>query len=275
MRLSNLYKTMVSIAVLTTMHGQAADYTLSHTVLGQTTSVDFNTVAGAGVSNWQVAGVNQLNYQWFYYRVGSGGPEAPIQNISATPAVVFTPAARTLDLTYDNGSYSVRTLFQLTGGNTPNLSEGITVHNHSGGSLDFHFFQYSDFDLFGSTGGQSVQFYTNSVTGQFYRALQTGGTRTVEEKVNSANPPIGHFEANLGGATLASLTDGASTTLSDSTSAGVGNVTFAYQWDVTIANGGSFQLSKLLTIVPEPTVLSMVIVSIAGAVIVRRNKNKH
>ena len=274
MRLLNLYKMMVCVAMFASMSGQGADFTLSHTVLTKTTSVDFNTVAGAGVSNWQVAGVNQLNYQWFYYRVGNSGPEAPIQNISATPTVVYTPAARTLDLTYDNSSYSIRTLFQLTSGNTPTLSEGITVHNHSGASLDFHFFQYSDFDLFGASGGQSVQFYANSVTGQYYRALQTDGTRTVEEKVNSANPSISHYEANLGGSTLASLTDGGPTTLSDSASAGVGNVTFAYQWDVTIANGGSFQLSKLLTIVPEPTVLSIVIISIAGAGIMRRNKNK-
>ena len=274
MRLLNLYKMMVCVAMFASMSGQGADFTLSHTVLGKTTSVDFNTVAGAGVSNWQVAGVNQLNYQWFYYRVGNSGPEAPIQNLDLTPAVVYTPAERKLDLTYDNGSYSVRTLFQLNSGNTPTLSEGITVYNYSGASLDFHFFQYSDFDLFGQAGGQSVQFFTNSVTGQYYKALQTDGQRTVQELVNTATPPIGHYEANIGNATLSSLTDGGPTTLSDSGSAGVGNVTFTYQWDVTIANGGSFQLSKLLTIVPEPTVLSMVIIAIAGSGIMRRNKNK-
>ncbi len=274
MRFPCLYRLLILLGSLGSFQSQGADYTLSQTVLGQYSSVDINTVAGAGVSNWQVAGVNQLNYQWFYYRVGAFGPEAPIQAIDNTPTTVYNAAARTLDLTYDNGSFSVRTLFKLTSGNTPNLSETITVHNHSGGSLDFHFFQYSDFDLFGQSGGQSVQFSTNSVTGQYYKALQTDGLRTVEEKVNSATPPISHFEAQLGNATLASLTDGGPTTLSDSVSAGFGNVTFAYQWDVTLANNESFQLSKLLTIVPEPTTFSLIILAVAGARIMRGSKNK-
>ncbi|NOS69179.1 MAG: hypothetical protein HOP33_04535 [Verrucomicrobia bacterium] len=259
---------------LGTLSGQAADYTLSQTVLGKTTSLDINTGAGAGLSNWNAGGVNQLNYQWFYYRVGSGGPESPIQNINPTPTTIYNAATRTLDLTYDNGSYSVRTVFQLSGGNTPNLSESITVQNHSGDNLDFHFFQYSDFDLWGLGGGQSVQFFTNSVTGQYYRALQTDGLHTVEEKVNSANPPISHFDAQLANVTLNSLTDGNPTTLSDQVSAGVGNVTFAYQWDVNIANNGSFQISKLLTIVPEPSALSILIMSIAVGRLMRRNNVK-
>ena len=274
MRFPCLYRLVILIGSLATIQSHAADYTLSQTLLGQYSSVDINTVTGAGVSNWQVGGVNQLNYHWFYYRVGAVGPEAPIQNIDNTPTTVYNAAARTLDLTYDNGSYSVRTLFKLTSGNTPNLSETITVNNHSGSSLDFHFFQYSDFDLYGLGGGQSVQFSTNSVTGQYYKALQTDGTRTVTELVNSAAPAISHFEAQFANVTLTSLLDGGPTTLSDATSAGVGNVTFAYQWDVTLADTGSFQLSKLLTVVPEPSTFSLIILAIAGARIMRGNKNK-
>ena len=264
---------LVLAGCLGTLPVQGADYTLSHTTLaGQVSSVDINTVAGAGVSNWQVGGVNQLNYHWFYYRVGAVGAESPIQNIDNTPAVTYNALARTLDLTYDNGSYSVRTFFKLNSGATPNLSETITVHNHSGGNLNFSFFQYSDFDLNGLAGGQSVQFSTNSVTGLYYKAVQTDGTFTITELVNSANPPISHFDAQLANNTLTSLTDGNPTTLTDSTSAGVGNVTFAYQWDVSLADNQSFQLSKLLTIVPEPSALSLVLVSISIAYSIRRRK---
>lgn len=273
MYLPRLFAFVTLVGCLGTVTLRGADYTLSQTTLaGQFSSVDINTVAGAGVSNWQVAGVNQLNYHWFYYRVGAAGAESPIQNIDNTPAVIYNALARTLDLTYDNGSYSVRTLFKLNSGATPNLSETITIHNHSGADLDFSFFQYSDFDLNGLAGGQSVQFSTNSVTGQYYKAIQTDGTFTVTELVNSASPPISHFDAQLANITLASLTDGNPTTLSDSTSAGVGNVTFSYQWDVSLANNESFQISKLLTIVPEPSSLSLILVTIATAYSIRRKK---
>ncbi len=278
MRFSRIFRPIVVLAgVLAALPSHSADFTLLHTgptALNKPTSIDINTVTGAGVYNWNAAGVSQLNYHWFYYRVGAVGGESPIQTIDNTPTTTYNAAARTLDVVYDNGSYSVRTFYKLTGGNTPNLSETITINNHSGGNLDFHFFQYSDFDLFGSTGGQSVQFSTNSVTGQYYKALQTDGTHTVTELVNSATPPISHFEAQYAGNTLGSLLDGSPTTLSDTTSAGVGNVTFAYQWDVNMANNTSFQLSKLLTIVPEPTALSLVIVSVATMRMLRRNEKK-
>lgn len=271
------YRLLILAGSFAAVGSQAADYTLSHTgatALNKPTSIDINTVTGAGIYNWNAAGVSQLNYHWFYYRVGAVGPEAPIQNINNSPTVVYTPAARALDLTYDNGSYSVQTSFQLTGGNTPNLSEIITIHNHSGANLDFHFFQYSDFDLFGSSGGQSVQFSTNAVTGQYYKAIQTDGTHTITEKVNTATPPISHFEAQYVGNTLGSLLDGSPTTLSDTISAGVGNVTFAYQWDVNMADNTSFQLSKLLTIAPEPSAISLVIACIATMRMARRVQEK-
>lgn len=278
MRFSCFFRpTVALVGILAALPSYSADFTLSHsgpTALNKPTSIDINTVTGAGVYNWTAAGVSQLNYHWFYYRVGAVGGESPIQAIDNTPTTTYNAAARTLDVVYDNGSYSVRTFYKLTGGNTPNLTETITVHNHSGGNLDFHFFQYSDFDLFGSTGGQSVLFSTNSVTGQYYKALQTDGTHTVEEKINSANPSISHFEAQFAGNTLASLLDGSPTTLSDTTSAGVGNVTFAYQWDVNMADNSSFVLSKLLTIVPEPTALSLVVVSFATMQMFRRNEKK-
>jgi hypothetical protein len=261
-----------SIAVLT---GRAAVYTLSHsgpTALNKPSSIDINTLGG--INNWIAGGVGQLNYHWFYYRVGNAGPELPLEALDNTPAEVYNAAARTLDVTYDNGLYSIRTVYRLTGGNTPNLTETITVHNYSGAALDFHFFQYSDFDLFGTPAGQSVLFSTNSVTGQYYKATQTDGSHTVTEVVNSANPAISHFEAGFFNATLSSLTDGGPTTLSDTTSAGVGNVTFAYQWDVNLANNTSFQLSKLLTIVPEPGVFSLFGISIVGAFISRRGRIK-
>jgi hypothetical protein len=256
-------------------NASASDFTLANK--NSTMGVNI-TNAAAGVQSWTVDGVNYLNHQWFYFRVGSGGPEAPIQSISSTPTISLTTLSSfsLLNLTYANASYSVQTSIKLSG-NTPgsgraNLAEDITVRNLSGAPLDFHFFQYSDFNIHGVAGGQSVQFFQNAINGEYYKAVQTDGIRTVTEVLNSTIVPLGHVEAGLFNSTLASLNDGASTTLSDVTSAGVGDVTFAYQWDVTLAPGASFQLSKLIEIAPEPS--SMSILGIAAAVYAARMKSK-
>ncbi len=252
-----------SAVLLLSLGASAQDITIAN----KNSSLDVNTNTSAGVINWNVDGVDYAKNQWFYYRVGSG-PESPLQSITSSPAVAITSLSSfaRLNLTYANSSYSVLTSLRLTG-NTPGsgrsqLNEDITVSNLSGSPLDLHFFQYSDFDLFGTTGGQSVQFYQNSANSQYYKAVQNDGTRTVTETVNSTIFPIGHFEAALFNDTLSSLTDGTPTTLNDVTSAGVGDVSFSYQWDVTLAPGASFQLSKLIEIVPEPS--SMAILALAG-----------
>jgi hypothetical protein len=75
--------------------------------------------------------------------------------------------------------------------------------------------------------------------------------------VNTANPPIGHYEANLFANTLTSLGDANPTTLNDIAAVGIGDATYAYQWDVLLAPGASFQLSRLTSIVPEPTTAAL------------------
>jgi hypothetical protein len=101
----------------------------------------------------------------------------------------------------------------------------------------------------------------NDVTGQYYRVTQVGGGASVTETINSAAPPIGHFEAGIYDQTLLSLTDGNPTTLSDTVFAGPGDVTFAYQWDVVLGPGGSFQISKLIA-VPEPSSATLALTGI-------------
>ncbi len=162
-----------------------------------------------------------MTQSWLFYRVGAVGPEAGIQNIGAPVVNQYLNNAsfRLLDVSYANSGYSVRTVYSLTG-NDPgtgkaNLSETLTVANSSAGNLDFHFYQYSDFDLGGNPGGQSVLFSQNTVNGQYYKVTQTDGSRSVTETINSAVPPIGHYEAAYFANTLNSLNDGNPTTLGD------------------------------------------------------------
>ncbi len=244
----------------------------SYTITNKNSALDINVASGpGGVNNWKIDGVDQLNLQWFYYRVGNVGPEYPIESINGTPTV--SSGSRSLTVTYANSSYSVRTLYSLSGGNvgsgTSYLDETITINNTSASPLNFHFFQYSDFNIGGVTGGQSVQFFQNP-SGLSYYNIQSGGSRSVNETVT----PASHFEAALYNQTLASLTDGSPTTLNDNLSAGPGNVTFAYQWDFTLAAGGSFQIQKLIGVVPEPSSMALVSSGLLGLALFGRQRKK-
>ena len=239
-----------------------------YTLTNHDSVAKFDVASGPGsMFNWTVDGVNQLNQSWFYYRVGSSGPEYPIENINGTPTInsyVNIPTLSRLHITYANSSLSVETLYILNGNSAgsgkANLSETVTVINGGASSLDFHFFEYSDFNLENTAGGQSIQFVTNSVNGQYYKAIQTSGDgASVTETITSASPPIGGYEAALYNQTLSSLLDGNPTTLDGVTNAGPGDVTFAYEWDVNLAPGASFQISKLLALaVPEPSSMALI-----------------
>ena len=264
------------LACLSGISAQADDFTLSQK--NATLGVNI-TNAAAGVVKWNVDGVNYLNFQNFYYRAGAQTSESSVQSISSSPTVSFTQipnALSLLDVTYANASYSVRTVYQLTGGNagsgSSGLSETITVKNLTGSALDFHLFQFSDFNLWGQPGGQTAQFGFDTL-GQPYKVTQTDGTHTLTESVNANSAPVGHFEAATGNTTLTSLTDGATTVLNDNATSGPGNVTFAYEWDATLAaNGGTLTISKLMNIVPEPTTATIILTAIGTSLAVRRRK---
>ena len=239
-----------------------ADFALSH----KNSSALINiTNAGAGVVNWSIDGINNLGYQTLFYRVGNT-PEALVQSISSTPTVSFVEVPNTLsklDVTYANSVLSVQTLFQLTGSTAGSgkggLSQTITVKNLSLAPLDFHLFQYSDFDLGGLTGGQSVQFSFDALS-QPYQVTQTGGASILTETVNANSAPIGHYQAGTTPAILGSLIDGLPTTLSDAANASGGNANFAYQWDIVLQPNETLTISKLMNIVvPEPSVATMLL----------------
>lgn len=246
----------------------ASDYTLNH----RNSSLDINvTSADVGLVNWTVDGVNSLNYQGLFYRIGSGA-ESSLLGISGTPVASITQipnALSLLDVTYGNALFSVRTVYQLTGSSAGSgksgLSQSITIKNLSDSPLDFHLFQYSDFDLLGAPGGQTAQFSFDNL-GQPYKVSQTDGASTVIATVNASTAPVSHFDATLFNSTLSSLQDGSPTILGDSATAS-GNATFSFQWDVTLAaageNGDSLVISQLFSIVPEPASGSLILLGMA------------
>jgi hypothetical protein len=221
--------------------------------------VQMNVASQAGMFNWFVDGTDHLAQQWFWYRVGSSGGEASINSIG-TPSVV-TPAVDEVRVSYSHASFGVEVSYQLAGGvagsGVSSINETILLTNPTATPLNLHFFQYSDFDL-GSPANDRVQLGTNSV-GLFNFAYQYNDQISLFEDVGNAvgtvAPGATHGQASAFPNILNSLNDANPTTLADNQNVvGPGDVAWAFQWDLTIAPGGSATISKLKSLtVPEPS----------------------
>jgi hypothetical protein len=235
---------LVSLAMVLPSHGQI-------TTLSSGASIArIDPYSQAGLFDWTVSGTDQLKKQWFWYRVGTAGSEFSIDTISAP--TISGVSANGATITYANSSFSIDVIYGLTGNaDSAGLTETIRIINKNtdplSAPLDFHFFEYTDYDLAGIPGGQSVMVY-----GTAARAVQTGllGAMGLE----TATPNASHREANLYDATLVKLNDALPTTLNDVLTAGPGDVTFAFEWDYAIEAGGSRLISKIKT-VPEPSAM--------------------
>src|SRR6267142_4561288 len=141
---------LVAISSLA-LHGQAGAATLSD----HNSSIGLDLSSPAGMTSWAVDSVNQVNQQWFWFRVGSGGPQFDLSHITTTPTVT-TFGTKSLTALYDNPQqYGVQLTYtlngQANGSGRSGLNQAITLFNHTSSPLDFHFFMYSDFVLRGAS----------------------------------------------------------------------------------------------------------------------------
>jgi len=215
-------------------------------------TVGIDPFSQAGVSQWTVDGFSKLNQQWFWYRIGVN----PEQAINTIGAPVITPlSAYSARLVYTSpGLFDIQVTYTLQGGlagsGTADLSEQIRINNLSANPLDFHFFQYSDFNL----GVADSVTLSQNLLNKFNRASQSSGSVSQEAVVS---PGASHGEAGVQGFTLGRLNDGLATTLNDNANA-VGDVTWAFQWDSQIAAGGSLVIGKdERLVVPEPSTVAL------------------
>lgn len=223
---------------------------------GTSASIDLDS--GAGMYSWTIGGQNQLNQQWFQYRIGTNTTAQPINLISAPTILANT--ANSLVTSYGNSQFTLTVSYILTGGSqgpgSADILETIIVDNHSGGVLDFHLFQYSDFNLLGTAGNDTVQFLgPDSVR-------QTEGLFGIQEGI--IQPPATFAEAAFAGpgGTLGRLATIPGYDLNNNLGPITGDVTWAFQWDYEIQDNSSLQVYKdktlIVPVIPEPTSLTLI-----------------
>lgn len=252
-------------------HSVAGIFTISD----DNSSADFDTTNPGNNSSWVVDGTDHLFQQAFWYRLGNN-PEVSLHSL---PIVVegvtdtnfdFNPD--TLFVRYNGGAFLADVRYVLDGGAAgsfvSDIAEQITITNTGAIPLDLHFFQYVDFDLNGSVGGDSAVF-TNANAVQ-----QSEGSAVLTETV--ITPVPAHREINDFPATVNSLNDLFPTTLNDApaigTALGPGDMTWAFQWDTVIGPNQSFQISKdkHLVGVPEPASALLLTIAAISAVMKRK-----
>jgi len=227
-----------------------------------------------GMNSWVVDGFNTLNLQWFWFRAGTMSSEQTIDTLSA-PTITPTSAHQSR-IGYASSSYSVSVDYNLNGqalgSGLSTLFEVVSIRNLTSTTQTFSFFQYSDFNLGGPPGDSVLIGLDNR--GMFGDALQTNGAIRLAE--SSVFPGANRAEASIFPNTLNSLNDGAVTVLNNSTSAGPGNATWAFEWDITLSpfgtQGDTFGISKTLDVqVPEPSAPALLAVGgVIGALLWRR-----
>lgn len=262
---------MVAVAILVAVGSPAvASVTLSD---GNSVAT-FDLDSAAGLKSWVVDGVEHINQQWFWYRLGTSGGEYAVNTLD--PANYFSRVTdsngdgdnETLYVRYAGTGLQVEMTFLLTGGadstHMSDMAETIRITNTSVAPIDFHFFQYVDFNLAGTAGDDTVVIEGGNTV------RQSSGDTYVAETVVTPLPT--HYTAGLATGLYSSLTDGSPTTWGDVTGPITGDVAWAFEWDRTIGAGRSLVISKDKNIVPEPATMVLMGAGLMMSMVLRRKR---
>ncbi len=240
-------------------------------------TVNIDSESQAGTYDFIVDGTDHLNKQWFWGR-DAVTPEISLDNLVLVDEGTFDTNGIFGDtrddkaaIEYTAGEFSVEIEYELTGGANGSgfakLTELIRVTNLTQVALDLTFFQYSDFDMGGTAADDVVEILNGNT------AVVSDGVTSVSESV--ITPAASTYEAALFSATLSKLNDANVDNLNGNAGPeGPGDVTWAFQWDVTLnpegQSGSTFLISKIksIQIVPEPA--SLALFGLGGFIMLRR-----
>lgn len=242
-------------------HAQIA---LSHN--GSTVDIDeFSST----ITSWIVGGTEHVYENSWYFRDGDAGTASLVSTIDPNPTVTLF-GTQGAEVVYANGGLTVTINYFLqanSNGSAADLAEQVVFETVSG--INLRLFQYNDFDVSGTSGGDTATRLNSStifqVDGNF--GVTTGAT------------PIPEFsEMSLWSDVLSDITGTAGYFLNTAAGSGIGetqsgDMTFAFQWNRDLGDRDSLLLStNKVAAVPEPATLA--VLGLGAAALLRRRKRK-
>jgi hypothetical protein len=216
-----------------------------------------------GLSSWTIDSNQMLGQQSFWYRIGPSGPASSLNSLtlqttpSATSDVDFDGFADTFYARYasvGSNSFTIDVRWSLAGGlsgsHVSDIAEVVTVNNLGGTALDFHLFEFTNFQL---PGGAN----TAMITGTYGATAEQSAGNWSAEVVHTR--PSEHQVGLVGDPTdiLAALTSAGLTNLSNSNGPMTGDAQWAMQWDANLLPGQTLLMSNDARITPEPATLTL------------------
>lgn len=188
-----------------------------------------------GAYSWNVDGIEQLKQQWFWYRLGSSGPERSLDTLPFRGAT--RQDGNRLTLVYETNTFRIQVEYVLSGSAPGSgisrvvLNELLTVENIGPVPLVVTVFWYSDLDLAGRATEDTVSGAANFIHQS--SPWSNPGRQSVAGRTPAA------WEVGLVPATLAKLSDAAPSSLdANAGPVGPGDVAAAFEWRATLAVTG-------------------------------------
>lgn len=227
------------------------------------------------MDTWQVEGVDHLWELDYFYRIGSTGPETNLNTIAphvGTVAIDSNPFTDqrpdTVSMLYSTpGVVDVELKISLLGGQVgsgwSDVTHQVKISNTGNEVMDFHLFEYTDFDLGGTFDDDTGVILSANKISQSDGIWQMSVSEVV-------TPDASHWDIANFPVLANSLKDADTTVLTDSVGPITGDVEYVLQWDMVLQPGESFILSKDMLIVPEPSSIALVGVISGLGVFIRR-----
>jgi hypothetical protein len=212
--------------------------------------------ANNGLILWTVDDVNQLFQNKFWYRVGSQSRENSLNTLNLIRLEQSQPADKQLSVAYVGSGFEVALDLTLDGGalgsGSSSLFENIRIKNTGSEQLDFHLFNYTDFDLNESGQQDTIKIGSNKA--------QQSDTFTWATEV--IDPVASYYQVSPFANILEALEDDAPTTLNNFSGPLTGENSYAFQWDFKVESEKSFSIKNYKSIkpVPEPTIIPGLVV---------------
>jgi hypothetical protein len=241
------------------------------TLTDHETKVVLDDSSSRGIHEFSLSGTNTLYQEWFWFRTAGMNKEQALNAATLTGSQQVD--ARSWNGTYSDGqTWEVEVYLAVTGGvccPIGDLAESITIRNLSTTDpLRFTFIEYTDWDLSSDADSDTSVVLASTPIPGFAVVQQDGPTGYSRTSIVSPTS-LSRYELSTYANTLNKLNDGAVDDLASpfpppgnmAMLTGPADLTWAVQWDLNLAPGTSYIISKdkLVVGVPEPSTLGLLI----------------